>query len=183
MTVFAAEQLRAACQSSVHAFFALANPMLHGMQAVVDLNMQAVKANLTESEASFKGALQSQNPVEFFAQQVTLSQQAAARAVAYGQHLVDIAAKTQEAWTVAARAQSEQHDQQFKALAGGLSHNLPTSPDAWIAAMNSLFFAAGTTAEAMRNASRQAIETAQGGFGAFALLARNAAQHGAAQPA
>jgi phasin family protein len=184
MTVFSAEQLKAAGQSSVQAFFALANPTLHGIQAVVDLNLHAVKANITETEATFKGALQSQNPVEFFAQQVTLAQQATAKAVAYGQHLVDIATKTQEEWTAAARAQVQQHEQQFKSLTAGLSHGMPTSPDAWIATMNSIFSATtGTTAEAMRNASRQAMEAAQGGFGAFAQLARSAGQQGAAQPA
>ncbi|MFP6561247.1 TIGR01841 family phasin [Paraburkholderia sp. B3] len=148
MTAFASEHLRTACQSGVRAFFALANPALQGVQAVVDLNTQAIKAAMAETEATLKGAIQSQNPLEFLAQQVTVSQQAAAKAISYGQHLVDIATATQAEWMRAARAQSEQHELRFEAFSGQFSPSVPASPGAWIAAMNSMFSAAGATAAA-----------------------------------
>ncbi|WP_052408817.1 TIGR01841 family phasin [Paraburkholderia acidipaludis] len=148
MTVFASEHLGTACQSGVRAFFALANPTLQGVQAVVDLNTQAIKAAMTETEATLKGAIQSQNPLEFLARQVTVSQQAAAKAISYGQHLVDIATTTQAEWTRAARAQSEQHELQFGAFSGPFAQNVSTGVQAWIAAMNPVFSAAGATAAA-----------------------------------
>jgi phasin family protein len=107
MTVFAPEHLRAAYQTGVQTFFALANPALQGVQAVADLNVRTVKAALAESEATFKGAIQSQNPAEFFAQQVTVSQQAAAKAISYGQQLADIATQAHAEWTKVAGTTAE----------------------------------------------------------------------------
>ncbi|SDE33684.1 TIGR01841 family phasin [Paraburkholderia lycopersici] len=183
MSVSAPEQFRANYQAGVAAFFALAKPIVEGMQAVTDLNVQAGKAALAESEATLKGALQSSNPVEFFAQQIGASQQAAAKAMSYGRHLVDIATTTQNEWMQVAQANSGEQEQRFKAFSEGFTQHAPIGSEAFIAAMNSTFAAVNNAAETMRGVTRQAIETAQSGFQNVAASAQGAAQPAAAKAA
>lgn len=177
MSVSTPESFRANYQAGVAAFLALSQPVFQGVQAVFDLNVQTGKAALAESEAAFRNALQSGNPAEFLTQQVGASQQAAAKALAYGRQLADIATHAQQAWVEAAQAQSGEQGQRVKALAEGFAplaqpftaqfaqfgQHAPGA-DAFIAAMNSSIAAFNNAAETMRGATRQAIETAQGNF-------------------
>lgn len=193
MSVSTPESFRANYQAGVAAFLALSQPVFQGMQAVFDLNVQTGKAAFAESEAALKNALQSGNPAEFLTQQVGASQQAAAKALAYGRQLADIATRTQQAWVEAAQAQSGEQGQRVKALAEGFAPLAQpfTQPfaaqfaqfgqhapgaDAFIAAMNSSIAAFNNAAETMRGATRQAIETAQGNFQQAVAPVQEAAQ-------
>jgi phasin family protein len=183
MSVSAPEQFRANFQAGVAAFFALSKPMVDGMQAVIDLNVQASKAAVAESEATLKGVLQSGNPVEFLTQQLGMSQQASAKAVSYNQHLFDILSTTQNAWIQAAQAHSGEHEQRFKAFSEGFAQHAPVGSEAFVAAMNSTLAAVNNAAETMRGVTRQAIATAQSGFQNVAASAQEAAQPAATKAA
>ncbi|ETN71975.1 TIGR01841 family phasin [Paraburkholderia silvatlantica] len=182
MSVSAPEQFRANYQAGVAAFFALTKPVFEGVQAVIDLNVQASKAAVAESEATLKGALESGNPAEFLTQQIGASQQAAAKAISYGRHLVDIATTTQNEWIQAAQVQSGEQEQRFKAFSEGLTQNAPMGAESFVAAMNSTFAAVNNAAETLRGVTRQAIETAQSGFQNVVASAQEAAPV-AVQPA
>ncbi|MCP3726515.1 TIGR01841 family phasin [Paraburkholderia sp. CNPSo 3272] len=164
MSVSAPEQFRANYQAGVAAFFALTKPVVEGVQAVIDLNVQASKAAIAESEATLKGALESGNPAEFLTQQIGATQQAAAKAMSYGRHLVDIATTTQNELLQAAQAQTGENEQRFKAFSEGLTQNAPVGAEPFVAAMNSTFAAVNNAAETLRGVTRQAFETAQSGF-------------------
>ncbi|WP_042267053.1 TIGR01841 family phasin [Paraburkholderia heleia] len=164
MSVSAPEQFRANYQAGVAALFALTRPVFEGVQAVIDLNVQASKAAIAESEATLKGALESGNPAAFLTQQIGASQQAAAKAMSYGRHLVDIATTTQNEWIQAAQVQSGEQEQRFKAFSEGLTQNAPAGAESFVAALNSTFAAVNNAAETLRGVTRQAIETAQSGF-------------------
>ena len=182
MSVSAPEQFRANYQAGVAAFFALTKPVFQGVQAVIDLNVQASKAAIAESEATLKGALQSGNPAEFLTQQIGASQQAAAKAMSYGRHLVDIATTTQNELIQAAQAQSGEQEQRFKAFSEGLTQNAPVGAESFVAAMNSTFAAVNNAAETLRGVTRQAIETAQSNFQNVAASVQEATP-AAVQPA
>ncbi|MEX3951634.1 TIGR01841 family phasin [Paraburkholderia sp. EG287B] len=182
MSISAPEQFRANYQAGVAAFFALTKPVVEGVQAVIDLNVQASKAAIAESEATLKGALESGNPAEFLTQQIGASQQAAAKAMSYGRHLVDIATTTQNELIQAAQAQSGENEQRFKAFSEGLTQNAPAGVEPFVAAMNSTFAAVNNAAETLRGVTRQAIETAQSGFQHVVASAQEAAPV-AVQPA
>ncbi|MEX3984791.1 TIGR01841 family phasin [Paraburkholderia sp. EG287A] len=182
MSVSAPEQFRANYQAGVAAFFALTKPVVEGVQAVIDLNVQASKAAIAESEATLKGALESGNPAEFLTQQIGASQQAAAKAMSYGRHLVDIATTTQNELIQAAQTQSGENEQRFKAFSEGLTQNAPVGAEPFVAAMNSTFAAVNNAAETLRGVTRQAIETAQSGFQNVVASAQEAAPV-AVQPA
>lgn len=175
MSVSAPEQFRANYQAGVAAFFALTKPVFQGVQAVIDLNVQASKAAIAESEATLKGALQSGNPAEFLTQQIGASQQAAAKAMSYGRHLVDIATTTQNELIQAAQVQSGEQEQRFKAFSEGLTQNAPVGAESFVAAMNSTFAAVNNAAETLRGVTRQAIETAQSNFQNVAASVQEAA--------
>ncbi|CAG9220732.1 Phasin_2 domain-containing protein [Paraburkholderia tropica] len=171
MTVSAPEHLRANYASGVATWFALITPAWQGAEAVVALNMQAARAALNENEAAFKGALQTNSPVEFFTQQVSASQQIAAKSLSYSRHLFDIATKTQAAWTEAAQAQATQQERNVKALTEQFSQHAPVGSEAFVAAMHSTFSAFGNAAESIRGMTRQAIEATQNQFEAATATA------------
>ncbi|WP_322101578.1 TIGR01841 family phasin [Paraburkholderia sp. J41] len=205
MFVSAPESFRANYQAGIAAFFALAQPALEGAQAVFDLNLQTGKAALSESEAALKNALQSGSPAEFVTQQIGASQHAAAKAMSYGRQLADIASHTQQAWVEAAQAHAGEQGQRVKALSEGFAsftppfmapfasqfasqfaapfvpfaqfgQPAPVGAEAFIAAMNSSIAAFGHAAETLRGITRQAVETAQGGFQHAVAPAQEATQ-------
>ncbi|WP_322048985.1 TIGR01841 family phasin [Paraburkholderia sp. J67] len=156
---FASDQLRAHYQSGIAAFFALTQPAFKSVEAIVALNLQATRALLAENEATLKSALQTTSPVELFTQQVSHSQQAAAKALSYGRQLFDIATHTQSELTHAAQAQAEAQQDRVKAFA-----NAPAGAAPYLSAFNSTFAAFGNVAENLRNLTQKNIEAAQNRF-------------------
>ena len=69
MSVFAPEELVSSYQSSVASLFAFANPAFQGFQAVVEFNLQAVKAAMAEGEDNLNDALSGKSPAEFLTRQ------------------------------------------------------------------------------------------------------------------
>ncbi|RQR61242.1 phasin [Burkholderia sp. Bp9125] len=181
MSVFAQEKLIADYQTGVAAWFAAAHPALRGFEAVVDLNLQATKAALTEYEDTLKGAFTGQNPAEFFTRQLGASQQAVTKAASYGRHLFDIATTTQAEFAKIAQAQYEQNDKRLKDLLGELTKHAPAGSAPVVAALNSALSAASVAAETVRAATGQVIEAAQSGFDAVGATARGGKPAGAAR--
>ncbi|MBN3820571.1 TIGR01841 family phasin, partial [Paraburkholderia sp. Se-20369] len=166
MSVFAPEKLIADYQTGVTAWFAVVHPALRGFEAVVDLNLQATKAAVTEYEDSLKEAFAAQNPAEFFTRQLGASQQAVTKAASYGRHLFDIATTTQAELAKIAQTQYEQNDKRLKDALGELSKHAPAGSAPVVAALNSALSAASVAAETVRAATGQVIEAAQSGFDA-----------------
>jgi phasin family protein len=164
MSVFAPEKIAADCQSGIAAWFAIARPAINGIEAVVELNLQAAKTALEEYEDKLKNALNAGNPVAGFAQQVAAPQEAAGKAVSYGRHLFEIAVSTQAEWVKVAHAQYQQADTRWKEALGELSKHVPAGSAPVVAALNSALSAATAAADSMRAATGQAIEAAQSSF-------------------
>jgi phasin family protein len=183
MSVFAPEELVSSYQSSVASLFALANPAFQGFQAVVELNLQAVKAAIAESEDNLNDALSGKSPAEFLTRQSNVTQQLTAKMASYSRHLYEIAANTQAEFTKVAQAQYEQHSSKVQALADRLVKSAPVGSEAAIAVLKSAFSTANTATETVRAAARQAIEAAQGNFAAATATAQKTGQQAAAQVA
>ncbi|MGU7781462.1 TIGR01841 family phasin [Burkholderia sp. PU8-34] len=177
MSVFAPEKFIADYQSGVTALFAATQPALRGLEAVVELNVQATKAALAEYEDHLKGAFNGSNPADFFTRQLGATQQAAGKAASYSRHLFDIATATQAEFAKAAQAQYEQADKRVKDALGEFSKHAPAGTAPVVAALNSALSAASAAAETVRAATGQVIEAAQSGFDAVGAAA------GAAKPA
>ncbi|HTH61589.1 MAG TPA: TIGR01841 family phasin [Paraburkholderia sp.] len=161
MSVSALQPLRTSHQTATAAFIALAQPIIQGVQTVIDLNAQAGKTAIAEGEASLKGALQTTSPLELATRQWGASQQVAANVTSYGRHLLDIVSATQHEWLRAVRACAGDHDLPFKSFSDSFGQDAPIGPAAFIAAINSTVAAVNHAAETAFGISRQSTETAQ----------------------
>jgi phasin family protein len=181
MSIFAPEELVSSYKTSVTALFALANPVFQGFQAVIELNLQAVKAALAEGEDNLGDAFSGKNPAELIARQFNVTQQFAGKTASYSRHLFEIVSGTQAELGKIAQTQYEEHGSKVQTLADHLAKSGPVGSEAAIAVMKSVFSTASTAAETVRAAARQAIEAAQGNFAATTAPASKAGEQVAAQ--
>jgi phasin family protein len=181
MNVFTPEQLVSAQQGNVTTLFALTNQAFEGFQKLVELNLQAAKSALAESEAGWQEALSGKAPGAFFTSQVGAAQPAAEKVLSYSRHLYEIASGTQAECLKIAQAQYEQQTRNAQTLVDDFARNAPAGSEAAVTALKSALSTASLTYETVRKAATQAIETAQGNFAATTAAASKAGQQAAAQ--
>jgi phasin family protein len=168
-------------QLSIANLFALANPTIQGFQAVVELNVQAVKATISEGKDNLNHTVSGKSPAEFLARQSYVTQQIAEKVAMYGRQLCEIASSTQAEFAKVAHAQYEQHSDHVQTLAENFMKSAPIGSGAAIIALKTAFSTANTTTDAVREAAKQAIETARRNFAATAPAVQKTGQQAAAQ--
>ena len=89
-----AEQIVAAQKANIETLFGLTQKAFEGVEKLVDLNVQATKAALSESANSAQALLSVKDAQELLALQANLFQPLAEKTVAYSRHLYDIASGT-----------------------------------------------------------------------------------------
>jgi len=88
------EQFVATQKANVETFFGLSNKAFEGVEKLIELNMQVVKAAMAEAAETSQAALSVKDPQELFALQAALMQPSAEKAAAYSRHLYEIFAGT-----------------------------------------------------------------------------------------
>jgi len=100
------EQIVASHKANVETLFGLTSKAFEGMEKLVELNLTATKAALSESAQSTKAALSVKDAQELMALQANLFQPLAEKTAAYSRHLYDIASGTSSEFTKALEAQT-----------------------------------------------------------------------------
>ncbi len=88
------EQIVASHKANVETLFGLTNKAFEGVEKLVELNLTATKAALSESAQSTKAAMSVKDAQELLALQANLFQPLAEKTAAYSRHLYDIASGT-----------------------------------------------------------------------------------------
>jgi phasin family protein len=159
MSTLTPQQLIAAQQANLNAFFGVANKAFAGFEKLVALNLQAGTAALAESQDIVTKAISSGNPGALFALQASLSQPAAEKVVAYGRSVHEIVSEVQGEISAAATAQGEQLQRDAQGFVEGFKKNAPVGSESAIAAWNSVFSAANATFESANKAAKQFVTT------------------------
>lgn len=141
---------------------ALANKAFEGVEKVVDLNLNVVKASLEESTATTKQLLEAKDPQEFFSLTAAKAQPNAEKAIAYSRHLASIATSTQAEFTKAAEAQIAETSRKVIALVDDVSKNAPAGSENAIALLKSAIGNANAGYEQLTKTTKQAVETLEG---------------------
>ena len=154
------EQIVASHKANVETLFGLTSKAFEGMEKLVELNLTATKAALSESAHSTKAALSVKDAQELMALQANLIQPLAEKTAAYSRHLYDIASGTSNEFTKALEAQTAAAQKQFSNLVDFSISNAPAGSETAVAMMKSAVNAANNAYESVQKAVKQATDMA-----------------------
>ena len=174
MNMLTAEQLIAAQKANIETIFGLTQKAFEGVEKLVELNVQATKAALSESANSTQALLSVKDAQELLTLQASLMQPLAEKTVAYSRHLYDIASGTTAEFGKAAEAQASDTQKKFLAVVDNASKNAPAGSETAVAVMKSAVSAANNAMESVQKAVKQATEMAEANFNTVTASAVNA---------
>ncbi|MDO9479351.1 MAG: phasin family protein, partial [Hydrogenophaga sp.] len=128
-----AEQIVAAQKANIETIFGLTQKAFEGVEKLVELNVQATKAALSESANSTQAMLSVKDAQELLTLQASLMQPLAEKAVAYSRHLYDIASGTSAEFGKAAEAQATDAQKKFMSVVDNASKNAPAGSETAVA--------------------------------------------------
>jgi len=164
-----AEQVLASQKATVETLFGLTNKAFEGVEKLVELNMTASKAALTEAAGTTQSLLSVKDAQELLALQASLFQPLAEKTAAYSRHLYDIAAGTGAEFGKSFESQAADAQKKFLAVVDNAAKNAPAGSESAVAAGNNAL-------ESVQKAVKQATEVAEANFNAVASTAVNASK-------
>jgi phasin family protein len=176
-----AEQLLAAHKANVETAFDLSAKAFAGVEKLVELNLQATKAALTEAAETAQAMLSVKDVQELMALQASLLQPNAEKAAAYGRHVYEIVAGTGADVGKVAEATVADTQKKVLALVDNAVKNAPAGSENAVALVKSAVAAANNAYETVSRAAKQAGEVAEANIQALTASAVKATQ-GATKP-
>ena len=174
------EQLVASQKANMETLYGLTTKAFEGVEKLVELNLQATKAALAESQAHANAMLSVKDAQELIALQAGLFQPLAEKAAAYSRHLYDIASGTGAEFSKAFESKVAEGQAQFASLVDNAAKNAPAGSETAVAMMKSAVAAANNAFESVQKAVKQASDVAEANFNAVATSATNAAKNASA---
>ena len=174
------EQILAAHKANVETLFGLTNKAFESVEKLVELNVTASRAALSEAASHTQAVLSVKDAQELLALQASLFQPLAEKTVAYSRHLYDIASGTTTEFGKAFEAQAAEVQRNFGNLVDAAAKNAPAGSETTVAVFKSAVSAANNAFESVQKAVKQASDVAEANFNAVATTASNAAQTAAA---
>jgi phasin family protein len=170
------EQICAAQKTQFDTFFSLTNTAAEGFQRFLELNLQAVKSTLAEGQETWRNALSGKEPLEAVALHLRSAQPSAEKVLSYGRHAYEIATSVQAAFTKVAEGQYKEHTRRVQTLVDQVGQNAPVGSESAVTALKSAVAATNTLYETVHQATRQAVEVAEGNFDTATTAAFKATQ-------
>lgn len=171
---FTPEQLVASHKSNIETLFGLTTKAFEGVEKLVELNVTASKAALTEAAEHTQSFLSVKDAQELMALQAGLFQPLAEKTAAYSRHLYDIASGTGAEFGKAFEAQTADAQKKFLAVVDNAAKNAPAGSETAVAVFKSAVAAGNNALESVQKAVKQATDVAEANFNAVASTAVNA---------
>ncbi len=171
-----ADQFLAAQKANLETLFGLTTKAFEGVEKLVELNVTASKAALTEAQGTAQAMLSVKDAQELLALQASLFQPLAEKTTAYSRHLYDIAQGTGAEFTKAFETKAAETQATIVGLVDSASKNAPAGSETAVAMMKSAVAAANNAFESVQKAVKQASDVAEANFTAVSTSAVNAAK-------
>lgn len=168
------EQVMASHKASIETLVGLTQKAFEGVEKLIELNIAASKATLTESSAHTQAVLSAKDAQEMLALQAGLFQPLAEKTAAYSRHLYDIAQGTQSHFAKVAEGKAEEAQKTIGKLVDSATANAPAGSEAAVSLVKNAVAAANSALENMQKAVKQASETAEANFTNLTANALNA---------
>ena len=165
------EQVVASHKANIETLFGLTTKAFEGVEKIVELNLTASKAALSEVSDHTQSMMSVKDAQELLALQSGLMQPLAEKAAAYSRHLYDIATASGAEFTKTVEAQAADAQKKFAGLVDSAAKNAPAGSESVVAIMKSSVAAANNALESVQKAVKQATEAAEANFNAVAANA------------
>ena len=169
-----AQQFIAANQANLQALEGLKTQAFAGVEKLVELNMTASKALLSESFSHVQAVLGAKNPQEFLALQSASLKPLAEKSAAFFQHVQTIVTDSSAEFTKAVEAKTSEAQKAFNGAVENLAKGAPAGTESAVAAFKSALTAGQTAVESAQTSAKKAVEAAQSNFKAAATQAVDA---------
>jgi phasin family protein len=170
-----ADQIAATNKANLDTFLDLTNKAFAGVEKLVELNMAAARATLSESADTAKTLLAAKDPQELINLQTALVQPSAEKALSYGRQVYDITVAAQADVTKLAETQLADAQEKLNALVDTAVKNAPAGSESAVAMVKSAVAAANNAFESVQKATKQAVSTAEANIQAMTQQATKAA--------
>jgi len=171
-----ADQILAAQKANLETLFGLTTKAFEGVEKLVELNVTASKAALSEAATTAQAALSVKDAQELLTLQASLFQPLAEKTAAYSRHLYEIAQGTGTEFSKAFEAKAAEAQQAFVGLVDSASKNAPAGSETAVAVLKSAVAAANNAFESVQKAVKQASDVAEANFNAVSTQAVAAAK-------
>lgn len=171
-----AEQIIAAHKANLETLFGLTNKAFEGVEKLVELNVTASKAALTEAAGTTQALLSVKDAQELVALQAAMFQPFAEKVAGFSRNVYEIASTTGAEFGKAFEGQVADSQKKFLAVVDNASKNAPAGSETAVAVFKSAVAAGNNALESVQKAVKQATEVAEANFNAVANTAVNAAK-------
>ena len=168
------EQVVASHKANMETLFGLTNKAFEGVEKIVELNLTASKAALSEVGDHAKAILSVKDAQELVALQTSFFQPLAEKTAAYSRHLYDIASASTADFSKSVEAQAAEAQKKFTGLVDAAAKNAPAGSETAVAVFKSAVSAANNALESVQKAVKQASDAAQENFNTVAANATEA---------
>jgi phasin family protein len=159
-----AEQIMAANKANMEAFEAAFKKAFTGAEKLVELNMAASKAIMSESFSHAKASMAVKTPQEFMTLQTGFVQPMAEKSTAYFQHVQSIATEGSADVTKQIEAKMAEAQKAFGASVDQLVKSAPAGTEAAVAAFQNALSNSQKAVESAQASIKKATEAAQSNF-------------------
>ncbi|WP_168787781.1 TIGR01841 family phasin [Paraburkholderia aromaticivorans] len=181
MNFLSPDQIAATQKASLDTMFGLPITAVEGFQKLVELNLQAFRATLVESQDNVLKALSVKTQQERHALPGHLMAPAVGKIQSYSSQVFAIMATMQTGFAKVAEAQYKARNCQMQTLVDHVGRNAPGGSEAVISAWETAITATGTLYEAVHQTTRQAVEVAGSNLSLAVTAASKAAQRSVEQ--
>lgn len=171
------DQMIAAQKANLETLFGLTNKAFEGVEKLVELNVTASKAALSEAQGNAQSMMAVKDAQEMLALHAGLMQPLAEKTAAYSRHLYDIAQGTSSEFSKAMEGKAAEAQQNFTNMIDSAAKNAPAGSETAVAMMKSAVSAANNAFESVQKAVKQAGDMAEANYTAVSNTAMNAAKN------
>jgi len=169
-----AEQFTATNKANLQALEGLTTQAFSGIEKLVELNMTASKALLSESFRHIQSVLGAKDAQELLVLQSGLLKPLAEKSAAYAQHVQTIVTGSGAEFTKAVEAKTAEAQKAFNGVVENLAKNAPAGSESAVAAFKNALTAGQNAVESAQTSAKKAVEVAQSNFTAVATQTADA---------
>ena len=158
------EQIAATNKANLNNLFGLTNQAFAGVEKLVELNLTAARAALTESADHAKAVLSVKDAQEQLALQAGLLQPLAEKSAAYSRHLYDIAQGTGAEFTKGLEGKAAEGQTAVQTYIESALKNAPAGSEQAVAFFKQAVSAGNNAVESVQKAVKQAADIAETNF-------------------
>jgi len=169
------DQITATNKAHLATSLALANKTFAGFEKLVELNMAAAKALMSESIEHAKSVLSAKDLQQAAALQTSLVTPLTEKSVAYSRHVYGIAVETGAEYTKAAEGKAAEVQKAVNQVIENVAKNAPAGSESAVAVLKSALASSQSAIESAQSAAKQALAMAESNMAVVTEQALNAA--------